>query len=239
MKCNVCNNEIQDNTKFCKYCGTAVSSMSYSIKNQSNDFQTSSVRKSKTSIGAKILIVVSTMIVLVLASVVVLFFLCEKGMIDKMWQEEAVIIEDESTDVQRFGEDSQEESTDDLLDSQISVIGDVDIEESVDQVEKEFEHTSDYEVEAQDYILPESASRYIDRSELYGFTAEQCSIARNEIYARHGRKFNDENLQEYFDSLSWYEPTIEPADFEEAMLNSFEIANRDLIVEYEKECGYR
>ena len=91
----------------------------------------------------------------------------------------------------------------------------------------------------QEYILVGSDVRYISKSELEEFTAEQCRLARNEIYARHGRKFDDEYLQEYFNLKEWYVPSISPGDFEESLLNSYEIANRDLIVEYEKECGYR
>ena len=64
-------------------------------------------------------------------------------------------------------------------------------------------------------------------------------IARNELFARHGRKFTDENLKSYFESKSWYEGTIEPEDFDDSVFNEYEIANRDLIVEYEKEKGYR
>ena len=64
-------------------------------------------------------------------------------------------------------------------------------------------------------------------------------LARNELYARHGRIFQDEGLRNYFNSIDWYEPTIEGEDFQESILNEFEIANRDLIVAYEKEIGYQ
>lgn len=93
-------------------------------------------------------------------------------------------------------------------------------------------------IAAQEYILAGSDSRYILKSEIQKFTAEQCRLARNEIYARHGRRFDDEYLQDYFNSKGWYIPTIDPDEFEESLLNSYEIANRDLIVEYEEECGY-
>lgn len=91
----------------------------------------------------------------------------------------------------------------------------------------------------EEYILAGSDSRYIQKSELQGLTAEECRLARNEIYARHGRRFDDEYLQAYFGSKEWYTPTMDPDEFEESLLNFYEIANRDLIVEYEEECGYR
>ena len=90
-----------------------------------------------------------------------------------------------------------------------------------------------------DYILYYSDSRYITENDLHGLSKEELSYARNEIYARHGRRFKDEALQQYFDSKDWYEGTIAPEDFSESMLNDYEIENAGVILEYEKEKGYR
>ena len=105
-------------------------------------------------------------------------------------------------------------------------------------VEPEAE-TTVQETETSEYILPTSDSEYLTKEDLVGLTAGECRLARNEIYARHGRMFLDEELQSYFNSFDWYHPTIEPDDFQESMLNQYEIANRDLIVTYETEQGYR
>lgn len=91
----------------------------------------------------------------------------------------------------------------------------------------------------EDYMLPHSDTEYITKEDLKGFSAEQCKIARNEIYARHGRRFKDEELQEYFNSKEWYEGTIDPDDFQESILSEIEITNKDVIVEFEEEKGYR
>lgn len=55
------------------------------------------------------------------------------------------------------------------------------------------------------------------------------------IYARHGRLFLDEELQKYFDAKPWYHGTIQPDDFQDTMLNDYEMKNKDLIVQYESE----
>lgn len=89
------------------------------------------------------------------------------------------------------------------------------------------------------FILPESDSRYLAMEELAGLTAEECRIARNELFARHGRLFKDEELQAYFNSCDWYYGWVMPADFDESVFNEYEAANRDLIIKYEKEQGYR
>ena len=90
-----------------------------------------------------------------------------------------------------------------------------------------------------EYLLADSDSRYLTEDDLAGFTAEQCRLARNEIYARHGRRFKGPALQRYFDSLSWYNGTIEPSDFNDNVFNSYERANCILIIDYEREHGYR
>lgn len=101
------------------------------------------------------------------------------------------------------------------------------------------EDNDDTIIENSDYMLPGSGEQKISKDDLEGFSEEDCKIARNEIYARHGRKFKDEDLQSYFDSKEWYEGTIDPDDFQESELSDIEIANKDTIVEFEKEKGYR
>lgn len=89
------------------------------------------------------------------------------------------------------------------------------------------------------YILEGSDVRYISEGELAGMTEEQLRYARNEIYARHGRKFDDTGLQSYFDSKDWYNGTVAPENFDEATLSEVEKANLKTIVAYETAQGYR
>lgn len=86
-----------------------------------------------------------------------------------------------------------------------------------------------------DYILPESSSRKLTESDMELIEGNEylLRLARNEIYARHGRKFDSEELRKYFMSKDWYEPLIEPNDFDEDMLTKIEKYNRDLIKKYE------
>ena len=90
-----------------------------------------------------------------------------------------------------------------------------------------------------EYIIPDSDTRVLEEKDIQGFTAEQCRFARNELYARHGRIFDDASLQSHFQACSWYHGTIPASDFSESMLNEVEIKNRDLILTYEKKMGYR
>lgn len=84
------------------------------------------------------------------------------------------------------------------------------------------------------YIFADSDSRYLTISDLEKLSDKELRLARNEIYARNGRRFDDQGLQNYFNGCSWYRGTIDPDDFvDETMLNKYERANAYLILEYE------
>ena len=92
------------------------------------------------------------------------------------------------------------------------------------------------QIEETDYILPGVDTGYIDRAVLEAMTDAELRLARNEIYARHGRMFDSADLDQYFRSTSWYIPAYSPEEFDalgDSVLNQYEIANRDLIVEIE------
>lgn len=63
-------------------------------------------------------------------------------------------------------------------------------------------------------------------------------ITRNEIYARHGRMFNDQDVQEYFNRQSWYVAQMASNLFDESCLNEVERYNANLIRSYELKQGY-
>lgn len=91
-----------------------------------------------------------------------------------------------------------------------------------------------------DYILPQSSDCYLTDDDLAGLSKEELRLARNEIYARYGYIFLDASLNEYFKTKTWYEPVVyNDAWVDEEMLNEYEIYNRDLIVKYELQMGYR
>lgn len=70
------------------------------------------------------------------------------------------------------------------------------------------------------YVIPDSSSRYLSTSELQGYSDWQLYIARNEIYARHGRGFKKANLRNYFNNCSWYTYRYDPDYFDSCMSNS-------------------
>lgn len=92
--------------------------------------------------------------------------------------------------------------------------------------------------EDSDYILPQSAQRRLTEDDLAGLTHEELCLARNEIYARHGRRFKNQNIASYFESKDWYVGSIDPETFD-ANQNSYfsqdELYNATFLLNYEKQ----
>ena len=91
------------------------------------------------------------------------------------------------------------------------------------------------------YVLPSSDSYYYSYDELSGMSTWDLYLARNEIYARHGRMFNRSDLQDYFNSQDWYEPIYTPSQFDsmgdENVLSDVELKNARLMRQVEADKG--
>lgn len=64
---------------------------------------------------------------------------------------------------------------------------------------------------------------------------EGLRLTRNEIFARHGRMFNDQELQDYFNLQDWYTPRYSPEAFDDSCLNQVERDNVQRIMEHEQQ----
>lgn len=85
------------------------------------------------------------------------------------------------------------------------------------------------------YFFPDTATRYITENELYNMTDREIAIARNEIFARHGRKFTKQEWIDFFSTKTWYVPTYDPETFDSMdLLNDFEKKNLKVILAYEE-----
>lgn len=71
-----------------------------------------------------------------------------------------------------------------------------------------------------DYVLADSASRVYSESELEQMSLWELYLARNEIFARHGRGFKNQDLVEHFATRTWYSEQYTPEEFD-ALPNQF------------------
>jgi hypothetical protein len=77
--------------------------------------------------------------------------------------------------------------------------------------------------------LPDLMTRPLTEADLAGKSVQDLDLMRNEIYARHGRRFARADLQAYFDSQSWYRPLYAPDEFPTSLLSAVQKRNVDLI----------
>lgn len=92
--------------------------------------------------------------------------------------------------------------------------------------------------ETGEYFFPESSSRYLTDEEISAYNSDQLELAKNEIYARHGRQFVTDYIADYFNSKSWYQGTIDPGTFDaeqNSIFNEYELANIEKIAEWEEQ----
>lgn len=73
-------------------------------------------------------------------------------------------------------------------------------------------------------IFPDSDARILVESDIAALGPLQLRLARNEIYARKGRRFKNEVLRNHFSRFDWYRPTSD-----DVSLTTIEQANVDLL----------
>ena len=87
------------------------------------------------------------------------------------------------------------------------MLGDIDF--TKESIEDFTDVIPDETIDISEYILFNSDSIMLTETDLEFLSDRELELARNEIYARHGRKFNTDYIQQYFDSKSWYKGTID------------------------------
>lgn len=92
---------------------------------------------------------------------------------------------------------------------------------------------------AEECVLPTSSILPLRQEMLEYLSDNDLWIAKNEIYARHGRQFDNEYLQQYFDRCSWYEGSVPAKEFQESVLNQTERDNLQRLVLAGQEYGLK
>jgi len=224
MFCKNCGTQLKEGAVFCTNCGTKIAPVGQDNTEgiqEAEVYYEQSVRTGKPLQGP---VIMAAALIVVLAGCLVTVFVLRGRDADQDVKAQDIILEEDDAEEDDSGEKPDEGQ--ELSDEE---------EEDRPQESQTLERAED----VSRYILPNSDSAYLSLSDLTGLTKEECRLARNELYARHGRRFDDEGLQNYFNGKDWYTGYIDPADFSDSVLNDYEMANRDLIVQYEEEMGYR
>ena len=108
-------------------------------------------------------------------------------------------------------------------------------EEAESETESETETESEIEADTRsEYIFPDMDTRYLTQDEVSKLSLQAVCYAKNELYARHGRKFLSQELKDYFNDKTWYEGTVDPDSFSPGVFNTYENDNLLLLVSAEE-----
>lgn len=83
------------------------------------------------------------------------------------------------------------------------------------------------------------SSRRVTDADLNGMDGYTLDVMRNSIFARHGRRFKNPGLQEYFDKQPWYTPKYSLEEFPPNVLSELEKLNVEYIWEYQDRTNKR
>lgn len=79
------------------------------------------------------------------------------------------------------------------------------------------------------FLLPYSDQEPVQEADLTDMSESDLILAKYEILARHGRRFDTPALAEHFEAQPWYRGTVNSTDFNEGVLSEVERANFALI----------
>lgn len=244
MFCENCGKQMLYGDKFCPHCG-ALNKEKYSAKKPAG-----LLVKKKMSIGY--ILGIGLLIVCIITGII--FFVYQVLQLNNTMMEDNKTTkkivnqkQDSSENISKNEKDNTEQEIERIEEKVEITPSDVEdfnqVEDSVDsqtssETNNNITSSSVVPQNNSDYILPESNSRFYSEAEIKGLSEHDLFIARNEIYARHGRMFNDDELKTYFSSKSWYSPQYTPKEFEafgDSKFNEYEIFNRNVIKEREKQ----
>ena len=107
--------------------------------------------------------------------------------------------------------------------------------EAESETESETETESEIEADTRsEYIFPDMDTRYLTQDDVSKLSLQAVCYAKNELYARHGRKFLSQELKDYFNDKTWYEGTVDPDSFSPGVFNTYENDNLLLLVSAEE-----
>ena len=222
VACNNCGHMISARATKCPKCGTLVNGNNESWSESHSDEQMYSQQerpiilkqKKKTPTALITTIALLSLAVLGLGGFALYKMVYEPSMLANRSQLEEVLL-DTSDEVVNTTVATEEQTA--AVHEEASAA----IEEAVEAIE------SDYTTSDNAWL----AQRYATTEDIIGLSSAELRILRNSIFARHGRYFKDPELQEYFNSQSWYSPYRKEVPIQE--LNDYERKNVEFLKKHE------
>ncbi len=103
-------------------------------------------------------------------------------------------------------------------------------------------YLNEYDVTSNEYMFPNLSDKDLDPDMLFVCNQTDLSIARNQLFAKYGRKFTDPFLSAVFSRKDWYDPRIDGETFDKEInkkLTEIEKKNLQLVLDIEENQYYR
>lgn len=238
QKCSYCGGINAEQAEFCEYCGKNL------IKKKENNTQSVPIYSNNRNVKNKEDGNVNKKWIAVIGLVLVTTAICVGVVIINNRKPAEVAYENSSYDYSNYNQDNYSQNNDDNQNNYSQNNDDIQEDDYVyeDGVEdnslaENYDNNENSESENTDYIIADSNSRYLTDSDVSGLSLQELNYAKNEIYARHGRKFDSRELDNYFSSKSWYDGIYESDDFDANysgnVLNDYEKKNTEFLSEKE------
>ncbi len=78
-------------------------------------------------------------------------------------------------------------------------------------------------------IFSNSSEELLNEENVKTLSDDDLRYAINELYARHGYIFNDDELKEYYGKFDWYKQDIKTDDFSMDLFNDIEKVNVEML----------
>ena len=221
MFCTNCGNKTKEEDLFCKECGGPIKQENNGVPTKNDDtIKNEEAPKDDTKAKKSQINIISIVLISITGLLVLLFIFLAYSLISNKNKPLAKLVPNDKIDV----------PNDDLIAKNDDTSDEIDI---VSNSTSDKPNSDSIKNDNNGQILPHSSSSYLDHSDIANLNNWQLRVARNEIYARHGRKFQSEDLHNHFSNQPWYVPEIPADEFKESSLSQLEKHNVELIQSYE------
>lgn len=216
MFCINCGEELKDGLKFCTNCGAKIEDdapetpMAAIATDASQQPLPNRIQESKSSKAPTVVLVMATIVMVAGGTLASLAIVQPPIEFLKNTPFSSVKTETKSANENKTDENKEAEKSEDTEKNDAS---------SSDKSSNN--SSSNSSTNNGTFIFADSSERKLTEADVANLTDDQISIAQNEIWARAGRKFNNNWLQSYFNKQPWYKGTIEPDDF----INEYKITD--------------